>query len=811
MDQTYWIIEYVKLLLAYGFVMFVWPSVVFRPYLQGKGLRYRFAFCTTVTVMIVTTCVLMMGLLHILHPWTTAILFFGVFAVQLFRNYDWDMSWIRNLRRVSAGTMSGKQLISRVIRWIGRRARQGGGLIAEWSRGRRVEFALLALIIIFGTIYFSYGAFDTHAYGCGDQYVHHEWIYQLKQGVPFFDGIYPEGFHCMIYLTCTCFGIRLYTGVLFFGCVHMILLLLAFYLFMCEIFNWRYSGMLALCLFLTLKVTNLDAIFGMARLSWALPLEYAMHAQFFSACALLRFYRKVLKGYRLQLSIKHPIKNIRLIFGDPDLLIFSVSIALTIAVHFYVTILAFFLCLSVAIVFIRHVFRRGSFGPVFVSVMLSIGMAVAPMAVGFASGIPFQGSIDWAIEIITGKDQEEDEIVPEMVEIEYSSVSENPEASEESASEGSSSSSDNANQGGGGIGSVIEKAGSLIATLYNSGLLLFPTHRIAILIAFIFALLAGGLVKMYFHFKGRRKKEEEAETKKEEEEEETQKKGLWAFDGILAVAISVFFFAVICAAGDLHLPMLLEPVRVCSTMNLLIMMLYIFPLDLALFFLARVASAVIMKAVLAALVLIIYTFVQISGEFHGFLFYHFTRYDAEVNITNRIIKNIPEKMFTIVSTTEELYQTIEFGYHEELLSFILQNSEPTYTLPTPYVFVYIEKHPLHYAHYHFATGPKWLARESYAELFGTIASQCPDELHGEISREEASRDIKFGAKLSDAASDFEGRTILESKLFYNWYEKFSRLYPNESRVVYEDDDFLCYCLVQNPASLYTLGEVEKVS
>ena len=37
MDQTYWIIEYVKLLLAYGFVMFVWPSVVFRPYLQGKG------------------------------------------------------------------------------------------------------------------------------------------------------------------------------------------------------------------------------------------------------------------------------------------------------------------------------------------------------------------------------------------------------------------------------------------------------------------------------------------------------------------------------------------------------------------------------------------------------------------------------------------------------------------------------------------------------------------------------------------------------------------------------------------------------
>ena len=812
MDQTYWIIEYVKLLLAYGFVMFVWPSVVFRPYLQGKGLRYRFAFCTTVTVMIVTTCVLMMGLLHILHPWTTVILFFGVFAVQLFRNYDWDMSWIRNLRRVSAGTMSGKQLISRVIRWIGRRARQGGGLIAEWSRGRRVEFALLALIIIFGTIYFSYGAFDTHAYGCGDQYVHHEWIYQLKQGKAFSAGIYPEGMHCMIYLTCTCFGIRLYTGLLFFGCVHVPVLLVAFYLFMCELFQWRYSGMLALCMFLTLKVTNLDAIFGFSRLSWTLPLEYAMHAQFFSASALLRFYRRVMSGYRLRLSVRKPLNSIVRILQDPDMLIFTMSIAVSIAVHFYVTIIAFFLCVPVAIVFIRYVFRKGSFGPVAVSVLLSIGLAITPMVIAFASGIPLQGSLNWAIGIIKGEDKEttdvsyEMESNPDIASDSWESKNDISEITDisnlpEGAATASGTESGIAEESQTAAISITEKAGSFFQTLYNSGLRLFPAHRVMLVAAFLFALLASGFIKAFSVFRERRRKKVE--------EEGERKAGVLAFDGMLIVALATLFFAIICASGELHLPTLLEPVRVCTTMNLLMMMLYTFPLDLVLFALTRFVSAAIMKALLISLAVSVYVFAQVSGEFHGFLIYHFTRYAAAVDLTNSIIENIPEKMFTIVSTTEELYQVIEYGYHEELLTFIKQSEDKTYTLPTPYVFVFIEKHPIRYAHYHFAAGPEWLARECYAKSFGNIASQCPEVISGEISRDDASKNIKYGAKLSDTATDFEGRTILESKVFYNWYEKFSHVYPNESRVVYEDEDFLCFCFVQNPASLYTLSGMEK--
>ena len=47
MGAAYWAGEYMRLLLAYGFVFFLWPLVVFGKHLRGKGAAYRFAFCAT--------------------------------------------------------------------------------------------------------------------------------------------------------------------------------------------------------------------------------------------------------------------------------------------------------------------------------------------------------------------------------------------------------------------------------------------------------------------------------------------------------------------------------------------------------------------------------------------------------------------------------------------------------------------------------------------------------------------------------------------------------------------------------------------
>ena len=234
-------------------------------------------------------------------------------------------------------------------------------------------------------------------------------------------------------------------------------------------------------------------------------------------------------------------------------------------------------------------------------------------------------------------------------------------------------------------------------------------------------------------------------------------------------------------------------------------MMYVIPLDYLFVGLSKLRRRLPLRAISAILVLGMYFFARGVGIFHGYLFYQMTRYGAAVSMTNRIIDKIPKQMFTVVSTTEELYQVIEHGYHEEILTLLNHMQDPTYTLPTPYVFVFIEKKSIEYAHSHFVGGPSWLAEEKYAEMSPDESSQCPDIRCAEISPEDAAKDIKYGAKLSDTSTDLEGRTILESKLYYDWYQKLSRIYPKETSVIYEDEGFLCLCIVQNPESLFSLG------
>ena len=94
---------------------------------------------------------------------------------------------------------------------------------------------------------------------------------------------------------------------------------------------------------------------------------------------------------------------------------------------------------------------------------------------------------------------------------------------------------------------------------------------------------------------------------------------------------------------------------------------------------------------------VIYVGTRQLGIFHGYLYYELTRYNAAVMVTQDITDKFPENSYTIVSTTDELYQVIEQGRHEELLTFLNRVNGSGYTLPTEYIFVYVEKRPIQYA------------------------------------------------------------------------------------------------------------------
>lgn len=846
--QLYWILEYAKVLLAYGFVMYVWPLVVFEGHLKDKSRTYRFSFCTTTSILIINTGVLLLGFFHILYPALVGVLYFGVFFFRLFRAHNPGLGWVWDVRKRLAGTMSLRRLL---LRWFTAAADGLRNALSSWwrsTRGKRLEYFLLLVAVLFGMLYFSYGAFDEHSYGFGDQYVHHAWTYGLKQGLIFYDGIYPEAMHCVIYMACVMFRIRLYSGVLFFAGIHVPAFLVACYLFMKELFHWRYTALAVLFMFLTFDQLCVNEVYGMSRLSWTLPLEFGLFTQVLSALYLLRFLKRVMGEGGVLIHWTKPKEWLKLL-QDGDLLLFMTSVAASLAIHFYVTIIAIFFCAAVGLVYLRQLLHRGSLVPLMVSAILALVIAVAPMAMAFAAGYPLQGSIGWAVNVINGTDPETfgegapatPTPVPETPVPTAASVGQAGEAPTAQTGNGASST-----PAGTGTTSqpqqpaqpeiplserlralalkVWEKLQWAGMRLYTDGYnTLYPGVRGQIAVAATAGVfLVCGLLRLLLTLMvGIRYRRERRTLKKrppvpagegepaapEKRASETPRRGRTDyFHGYLIVALLSVILMVMYAPTGFGLPSLVAGSRLCSTEQMVLLMVYGVPIDLCFVILRKIVPDLPLQGLSYALCAGIYVFTQTMGIFHGYLYYELTRYDAAVEVTNRIVASLPAQTYTVVSTTDEFYQLVETGFHEELLTFLQRERDPTYTIPTPYVFLYVEKRPIHYAQKHFASGPRWLAEEKYYPMYESLnsASQCPGIRGGEISGDMADQDIRYGLKLSDTASDLDGRIILESKA-YRWFQTFSEMYPYEGRVLYEDDDFLCYGFEQNVNCLYSLG------
>ena len=763
MDQSYWILEYIKVLLAYLFILYLWPTVVFRAQLRGKGRAYRFCFCVSVSVLLINTAVLLLGLVHLLYQPIVSVLFWGIFIIQLFRNDLLGISWLNDIRSVFNRTMTVRRML---LRWHTANRERLSAAIGEWwksTKNRRLEYALLGLLTLFAMAYFSANALQVHSYGSGDQYVHHAWVYGLAQGKVFSAGIYPEGMHCFIYLMGTVFPLKYYSIILFLGGIHIQVYILSVYLLSRVLFRWKMSGLFALAGFLTVGQAVVNGIFGISRLSWTLPQEFALYTVFLMAYGLIGFLRHTPR------ALPKPARPLslsfwRAFFSDRDLFIFVLALAVSVCVHFYATILALFVCLVIVLLNLRLVFRRGTFVRLAAGALLALLLAGVPMALARLEGYPLQGSLYWAMSVTKG-DAEATE-APEMQEVE-----EQPTERE----------------------SLQERANRVIRRTY---LELYGTKRGKALLAVDLSVAGlSALVLLVFALRrltGKQKSEEKARFSPD------------VFKGYLIVAVSVFVLFMAYRPKLIGLPSLIAGTRVCSTIDLFSMLLFACVLDMLFTGAGFVVSERYLKPVSALVCAGIYFFAQTNGLFHGYLYYELTRYPVAVELTKEIVENLPEKQYTIVSTTDELYQVVETGFHEEWIDFLDRSGDKSYTIPTPYLFFFIEKHPIQYAQNSFASGPSWLAAEKYTRFYRKSGAQYPEILHGEISAEAAEMDFSKVRKRSDTASSLTNRTILESRA-YAWYQQFSALHPHEGRIIYEDDDFLCYCVHQNEFSLFSLG------
>jgi hypothetical protein len=134
--------------------------------------------------------------------------------------------------------------------------------------------------------------------------------------------------------------------------------------------------------------------------------------------------------------------------------------------------------------------------------------------------------------------------------------------------------------------------------------------------------------------------------------------------------------------------------------------------------------------------------------------------------------------WTIVSPTDELRMLEGRGYHTETYEFARYLRRMTkFTIPTKYVYIFVEKIPLDY------TIPN-----KYSNMKVSVggASQVYNDYYTGNSMYKG-----------------EARYILMSKMYY-WAKRYMEVYPEDFTVFYEDDEFVCYKLVQNTSFLNNL-------
>ena len=795
--MAYWVFEYGKVLIAYIALMYIWPMVVFRRYLAPKSRTYKFAFCTTVQVILINTVVLLLGLVHILNRWTMILFFYGGILVSLLWKRKFTGEGIQRVRQVFVGTRGVKLFLLQAISSMRHALRRGVKNLWRSSKGKRLEYLLLGVVVLFGMIYFSYGAFVDHSYGFGDMYTHHAWIYGLLEGKIFSAGIYPEAMHCFIYAMHQLFGIRVYSCMLFVAGVHVSTLLIAIYCFLKEVLKSRYTSLLIIASFLVLDLMCIDEVFSMARLQWTLPQEFALYTQFLCALYLVRYLR----------TDRNPRKESgkrKWVVWDENLFLFMMALAASFAIHFYVTIMAFFLCASFAVFLLHRIFRKGNFRSLVAAVFAGIFIAAAPMGVAYATGIPFQGSIDWALNVISGEDTKEgrtqqaeailnteqgETVLPSATETKDSNTSLNGQSSDAHANgteitQKTIPLTERLKRLAIKVWDVTEKKSEGLysygyATLYGEEradwILRFTALAAGIgVVCCLIALLIHRKIKIFF-------------------------------EGYLGLTLASIAFMILYAAPFLGLPELIAGARVCSTGQLLILAMMFVPVDLFLYLIGLTVIRVVLPMVSIVLTGAIYVGANYFDVYHGFLYNELTRYNSVVDVTNNIIKNFPQYSYTIVSPTDELYQVIEYGRHEEIYNFVKVIQSNAYSLPSEYIFLYVEKKPIQYAQSHFYTGPEWLAKEKYTQYYTMYFSEGNQLNQSTISDDYADRDFMFFLKESQNYSDLASRTILESKL-NRWCKQFEHKFPNDINTYYEDDDFVCYVIRQNTSRLFNLEE-----
>lgn len=764
------ILRFLGIFAAYTGVTLALPALMFRRILRGRSLAEQFLMCYTFGNFYIINIVFLLQLLHISNFFTLAGLTVVLSIViggrvnRIPLKQQAGNTW-HLFGKLLRGRM---KLKSAIFLFLGKCA-AGIKRLAKFFYRHIVKNPIQSMLLLgIGVcLCWIYGRQIILVYGyrASDIPVHMSWINEMSRGKIFAKGVYPFGFHCMIYYLHAVFRFDTYVILCQFFFAQVIFMHLVLLAMLKQLCKTKYIPYIGTFVFL---LGNFWSGQTYSRFYATLPQEFGMIFVIPSIYFLIRFFQIPKQ--------KLADKETRL-----TLQCFAMAFSLTLAIHFYGTMIAGLCCIGIACGFCFRFLRKEYFCRIMFTGICSVFLAVLPMGIAFATGTPLQGSLGWGLSVINGgKSSSSTETEAETDEAETLEVSTGDDkntvrvvkpdgtvmeidvsdlpSAQENESGGQTQTETTAPvvpkvSFGEKIRKIPGKAKNALSEM-SSRILEFiiklDVKNIGYMILASFALLLLlGLVFCIF-----------------------RQPGYGAM--LMSMGFCMWIVTILLCAGVFGLPPLMDGAR-CS-------IYYVYLLSAALTALAdgllymvlplrklRLVRNAVSLAVAAAVLMGMFQnhMIKQSDFSSGFVM------NGAITCLSNIIHENEDKTWMIVSANDETQMGLDHGWHYETITFLrgMETLEKNtkVIIPTKTVYFFIEKIPGDYA-------------VSYAKSGQSI------------SRKGASRSLPNVGGIGMYQG--EGRWIVMSRMYY-WAQAFMELYPNEMKVYYEDNKFICYKIEQN--------------
>lgn len=752
-------LRFVSIFAAYTGLTVLLPAIMFRRILAGRRLSEQFLMCYTFGNFYIINIVFAVQLLHISGFWTL-VLFTAVPGILIWGRVN--RVSLRELcmktgivcKKILQGSMGIKGFLYRVKNRSMAVLKKAVWLFYCEVVCNTLQWILAGAVI--AALFWIYGRqlILTYGYRASDIPVHLNWINQMSRGNLFASGVYPFGFHCMVYYLHAVFGFDTYVILCVFYLVQVFfihIVLLAMLKLLCRSLYLPYAGIMVYIL------GSFWARQTYSRFGSSLPQEFGMIFVIPSVYFLIRFFQTEKK------NLKN--RETKLILGC-----FALAFSLTLAIHFYGTMIAGLCCIGIAVGFCTRFLNKEYFRRIMLTGIISIFLAVLPMGIAFAGGTPLQGSLGWGLSVINGDSSDTED------------TSEN-EAAQKQAME--------------------EMAARLIENTQNSNSESVQTGEIPI----ITEAPKHSLTDKAREIRKKMKNLREMMIRRIQEFIINSQEQWCAYAVLAGIAVLILLglmfiilrritygemlmsagfcmgiLTLLLCAGNLGLPVLMDPAR-CSIYYVYLLIVSITVLGDGLLYLIFMPRILTISRNVVSFIL---TVSMAAGMIHQGLvktpdfISDYVSNGAFTCLTN-IIKENKDETWTIVSVNDETQMGLDHGWHYETITFLRKqehiNKDTKLIIPTEKVYFFIEKIPLNYSVVYSGSGQS-------------------------ISKKGASQSLPNSGGIGMYQG--EGRWILMSRMYY-WAQAFMEMYPNETKVYYESEDFVCYVISQNMYHQYNFA------